>query len=110
MMLTPFGEHFFLAQPPSQARAILAVQKFQDLQELALGADSIIKASELHPNNYVAALSSKYYRNLQPKHKPKPNLPLNPISATTIKNLALTLVLADPAVLWQSYSQQQHHH
>ena len=61
---------FFLAQLPSQVRAILAAQEFPNLQELALAADRIIEANELLPINSVSALSLK---NLQPKHKPKPN-------------------------------------
>ena len=64
---------FFLAQLPSQVRAILAAQEFPNLQELALAADRIIEANELLPINSVSALSPRHPKNLQPKHKPKPN-------------------------------------
>ena len=73
MTPTPFGEHFFLAQLPSQVRAILAAQEFPNVQELALAADRIIEANELLPINSVSALSPRQLKNLQPKHKPKPN-------------------------------------
>ena len=66
---------FFLAQLPSQVRAILAAKEFPNLglQELALAADRIIEANELLPINSVSALSPRHLKNLQPKHKPKPN-------------------------------------
>ena len=74
MTLTPFGEHFFLAPLPSPVRAILAAHEFPNLQELALAADRIIEALELLlPINSVSALSPRHLKNLQPKHKPKPN-------------------------------------
>ena len=38
---------FFLAQLPSQVRAILASQKFADIHELALTADRIVEANNL---------------------------------------------------------------
>ena len=64
---------FFLAQLPSQVRAILAAQEFSNLQELALAADRIIEANKLFLINSVSALSPRHLKNLQPKHKPKPN-------------------------------------
>ena len=64
---------FFLAQLPSQVRAILAAQEFPNLQELALAADRIIEANELLPINSISALGPRHLKNLQPKHKPKPN-------------------------------------
>ena len=96
---------FFLAQLPSQVRAILAAQKFPNLQELASAADRIIEANELLPTNSVSALSPRNFRNLQPKYKLKLIPPLNPLSVTTIKNSALTLVLVDPAALSRVYSE-----
>ena len=56
---------FFLAQLPSQVRAILAAQEFPNLQELALAADRIIEANELLPINSVSALSPRHLKNLQ---------------------------------------------
>lgn len=71
---------FFLAQLPSQVRAILAAQKFSNLQELASAADRIIEANELLPSNSVSALNPRNFRNLQPKYKPK----INPSTQPTI--------------------------
>ena len=56
---------FFLAQLPSQVRAILAAQEFPNLQELALAADRIIEANELLPINSVSALSLRLAPSLQ---------------------------------------------
>ena len=61
---------FFLAQLPSQVRAILAAQEFPNLQELASAADQIIEANKLLPTNSVLGLNPRNYRNLQ---NPKTN-------------------------------------
>ena len=75
---------FFLAQLPSQVRAILlAAQKFPNLQELASAADRIIEVNELLPTNSVSSLSP---RNLQPKYKTKTNPSTQPTICYYHKN------------------------
>lgn len=63
---------FFLAQLPSQVRAILAVQEFQDLHELAIAADRIIEANDLLPNHQsMSTVYHKPARRVFAKSKPQ---------------------------------------
>ena len=109
MTPTPFGEHFFVAQLPSQVRAILAAQEFPNLQELALAADRIIEANELLPINSVSALSPRHLKNLQPKHKPKPNPSTHHIICYYHKKFGPNARTCRPVAPLRAYSQWQRH-
>lgn len=49
---------FFLAQLPAQVRAIVAIQEFANLEELAVAADRIMEANYLSPHSNMAAVNT----------------------------------------------------